>query len=140
METLICNIICVVLGLLYCAYFFMWFFILKGYKPFENAPKSKLYRYSPLFAVAVFAVLVAFLFSFDAPLKWRTSVIALWLVPILTANVRCFDLILWCKNENVAAQSKEGRTLCGLRRRCRDICWLSVLIYSCSIAFLLCIR
>ena len=70
MNTIYFYILQGLFTLLYIVEFALWY-RLKKYEPYRRFPKSKHYRFVPLYIAAVLAIIVTGAFMMDEPVRMR---------------------------------------------------------------------
>lgn len=119
--------------LLYLVEFALWY-RLKKYEPYRRFPKSKHYRFVPLYIAAVLAIIVTGAFMMDEPAKFRLTIISILMTPVLSIQINNALIYISAVRELTDTPKRDVEIL---RLKCLLLLKCSILFYAVLIPMLI---
>ena len=122
---------------LFCIFYLVEFALwyrLKKYEPYRRFPKSRHYRFVPLYIAAVLAIIVTSAFMMDGPAKFRLTIISILLTPILSIQIKNALIYISVVRELTDTPKRDFEIL---RLKCLVLLKCSILFYVVLIPMLI---
>lgn len=133
MNTIYFYILQGLFTLLYLVEFALWY-RLKKYEPYRRFPKSKHYRFVPLYIAAVLAIIVTGAFMMDEPAKFRLTIISILMTPVLSIQIQNALIYISVVRELTDTPKRDFEIL---RLKCLVLLKCSILFYAVLIPMLI---
>ncbi len=133
MNTIYFYILQGLFTLLYLVEFALWY-RLKKYEPYRRFPKSKHYRFVPLYIAAVLAIIVTGAFMMDEPAKFRLTIISILMTPVLSIQIKNALIYISAVRELTDTPKRDVEIL---RLKCLVLLKCSILFYAVLIPMLI---
>ena len=133
MNTIYFYILQGLFTLLYLVEFALWY-SLKKYEPYRRFPKSKHYRFVPLYIAAVLAIIVTGAFMMDEPAKFRLTIISILMTPVLSIQNKNALIYISAVRELTDTPKRDVEIL---RLKCLVLLKCSILFYAVLIPMLI---
>lgn len=133
MNTIYFYILQGLFTLLYLVAFALWY-KLKKYEPYRRFPKSKHYRFVPLYIAAVLAIIVTGAFMMDEPAKFRLTIISILMTPVLSIQIQNALIYISVVRELTDTPKRDYEIL---RLKCLVLLKCSILFYAVLILMLI---
>ena len=133
MNTIYFYILQGLFTLLYIVEFALWY-RLKKYEPYRRFPKSKHYRFVPLYIAAVLAIIVTGAFMMDEPAKFRLTIISILMTPVLSIQIKNALIYISAVRELTDTPKRDVEIL---RLKCLVLLKCSILFYAVLIPLLI---
>ena len=127
---------CILQGL-FCIFYLVEFALwyrLKKYEPYRRFPKSKHYRFVPLYIAAVLAIIVTGAFMMDEPAKFRLTFISILMTPVLSIQIKNALIYISVVRELTDTPTRDVEIL---RLKCLVLLKCSILFYAVLIPMLI---
>ena len=133
MNTIYFYILQGLFSIFYLVEFALWY-RLKKYEPYRRFPKSKHYRFVPLYIAAVLAIIVTCAFMMDEPAKFRLTIISILLTPVLSIQIKNALIYISAVRELTDTPKRDFEIL---RLKCLVLLKCSILFYAVLIPMLI---
>ena len=133
MNTIYYYILQGLFTLLYLVEFTLWYRLTK-YESYREFPKSKHFRFVPLYVAAVITMIIAGAFITDDPVKFRLMTILILITPVISIQIKNVLAYISVVNEFAKAHKPELNLL---RLRCLLFLKSSILFYAVLIPLLI---
>lgn len=133
MNTIYFYILQSLFCILYLVEFALWY-RLKKYEPYRRIPKSKHYRFVPLYIVVVLAIIVTGTFMMDEPTKFRLTIISILMTPVLSIQIKNALIYISAVRELTDTPKRDIEIL---RLKCLVLLKCSILFYAVLIPMLI---
>ena len=133
MNTIYFYILQGLFTLLYFVEFALWY-NLKKYEPHRRIPKSKHYRFAPLYIVTVLAIIVTCAFMMNEPTKFRLTIISIFMTPVLSIQIKNALIYISAIRELTDTPKRDFEIL---RLKCLVLLKCSILFYAVLIPMLI---
>ena len=122
---------------LFCIFYLVEFALwyrLKKYEPYRRFPKSRHYRFVPLYIAAVLAIIVTSAFMMDGPAKFRLTIISIFMTPVLSIQIKNALIYISAVRELTDTPKRDVEIL---RLKCLVLLKCSILFYVVLIPMLI---
>ena len=126
-----------ILQSLFCIFYLVEFALwyrLKKYEPYRRFPKSRHYRFVPLYIAAVLAIIVTSAFMMDGPAKFRLTIISIFMTPVLSIQIKNALIYISAVRELTDTPKRDVEIL---RLKCLVLLKCSILFYAVLIPMLI---
>ena len=126
-----------ILQSLFCIFYLVEFALwyrLKKYEPYRRFPKSRHYRFVPLYIAAVLAIIVTSAFMMDGPAKFRLTIISIFMTPVLSIQIKNALIYISAVRELTDTPKRDVEIL---RLKCLVLLKCSILFYVVLIPMLI---
>ena len=126
-----------ILQSLFCIFYLVEFALwyrLKKYEPYRRFPKSRHYRFVPLYIAAVLAIIVTSAFMMDGPAKFRLTIISILMTPVLSIQIKNSLIYISAVRELTDTPKRDVEIL---RLKCLVLLKCSILFYAVLIPMLI---